>query len=74
LQQGQRWWRGSKLSSSDFREAYRLVQQMSDEEISQMVRLFQSWYGYLSFAADYLRSPERRPIYRSYLKMVRWGW
>jgi digeranylgeranylglycerophospholipid reductase len=70
----ERWWRSSKYSSPIFLEAYRVLMDMTEDEMKDSVVPFRGGYGPLPYARAYLTRPGYRDLYKAYRLTSEYGW
>ena len=70
----QKWWNGSGFSSPRFMRAFNRSREITNEELERAVRPFSRSYTYPFHLINYIRRPQDRSLYTSYLTLPLYGW
>jgi len=70
----QRWWNRSPYSSPVFKQAYRMLASMENDELERSVLPFKKGYSVWSGIMARMKFPEYRSLYRAYSLSERYGW
>lgn len=70
----QRWWSRSPYASPVFRQAYRILSSMKNDELKRSVLPFKKRYSIGSGIKAFIKFPEYRSLYKAYSLSIRYGW
>jgi flavin-dependent dehydrogenase len=70
----QRWWEESGFSSPRYMRAFNRSRSLTNQELENVVRPFSRLIAYPLHFINYIRRPQDRPLYTSYLTLPLHGW